>query len=116
MALNERLSGPEIEAIRQAFARFRSLAATARNEADRVRIRAFCRQLTSAGPAAHILSEREVDVLAYAAIGLHNREIAEILLLTPETVKSYLRSCLARLSAHGRHEAVVTARRMGLLP
>jgi len=31
-------------------------------------------------------------------------------------VKSYLRSAMSKLDARSRHEAVVTARRLGLLP
>ena len=34
----------------------------------------------------------------------------------PETVKSYLSSAMVKLDAHTRHEAVVRARRLGLLP
>ncbi len=41
---------------------------------------------------------------------------AERLGLRPETVKGYLRSAMRRLGAHSRWEAVVAARRAGLLP
>jgi DNA-binding CsgD family transcriptional regulator len=62
------------------------------------------------------LSAREVDVLAQAALGCSNREIATRLSLRPETVKSYLGSAMTKLDAHTRLEAVVHARRLGLLP
>ena len=42
--------------------------------------------------------------------------IAERLSVKPETVKSYLRSAMSKLDAHSRREAVVAARRLGLLP
>lgn len=67
------------------------------------------------GPAP-ALAPRELDVLAYVALGCTNGEIARRLSLRPETVKSYLRSAMTKLGAHTRHEAVVHARRRGLLP
>jgi DNA-binding CsgD family transcriptional regulator len=62
------------------------------------------------------LSARELDVLAHVALGCTNAEAAKRLSLKPETVKSYLRSATAKLSAHTRHEAVAKARRARLLP
>ncbi|WP_260635186.1 helix-turn-helix transcriptional regulator [Streptomyces angustmyceticus] len=62
------------------------------------------------------LSPREVDVLACVASGATNAVVAERLGLRPETVKSYLRSCMRKLGAHTRLQAVVAARRVGVLP
>ncbi|MFI6869055.1 response regulator transcription factor [Nocardia sp. NPDC050406] len=62
------------------------------------------------------LAPRELDVLAQIALGCTNIEAAQRLSLKPETVKSYLRSAMTKLGAHNRHEAVVSARRRGLLP
>ncbi|UNO39356.1 helix-turn-helix transcriptional regulator [Streptomyces sp. MST-110588] len=62
------------------------------------------------------LSPREVDVLACVASGATNAEVAERLGLRPETVKSYLRSAMRKLGARTRLQAVVAARRTGLLP
>lgn len=62
------------------------------------------------------LAPRELDVLAQIALGCTNLEAALRLSLKPETVKSYLRSAMTKLGAHNRHEAVVNARRHGLLP
>lgn len=62
------------------------------------------------------LAPRELDVLAQIALGCTNIEAALRLSLKPETVKSYLRSAMTKLGAHNRHEAVVNARRHGLLP
>ena len=62
------------------------------------------------------LSPREMDVLAAVALGGSNAEVAQRLSLRPETVKSYLRSAMRKLDAHTRHQAVVKARRMNLLP
>ncbi|CND44983.1 response regulator containing a CheY-like receiver domain and an HTH DNA-binding domain [Mycobacterium tuberculosis] len=69
-----------------------------------------------AAPRSPVLSPRELDVLAYVAIGCTNAEAAERLGLLPETVKSYLRSAMRKLDSHTRLEAVTAARRAGLLP
>ncbi|WP_143660745.1 response regulator transcription factor, partial [Streptomyces fradiae] len=68
------------------------------------------------GGAPVVLAPREVDVLAAVATGATNAEAARRLGLRPETVKGYLRSAMRRLGAHTRLEAVVAARRAGLLP
>ncbi|MCX4659320.1 LuxR C-terminal-related transcriptional regulator [Streptomyces uncialis] len=62
------------------------------------------------------LAPREVDVLACVAAGATNAVAGERLGLRPETVKAYLRSAMRRLGAGTRLEAVVAARRAGLLP
>ncbi|HEY9312870.1 helix-turn-helix transcriptional regulator [Williamsia sp.] len=62
------------------------------------------------------LSRREIDVLAVVSLGSTNAEAAKTLSLRPETVKSYLRSAMQKMGVHNRHEAVVMARRMNLLP
>lgn len=62
------------------------------------------------------LSPRELDVLAQVALGCSNAEVGRRLSLLPETVKSYLRSAMRKLGASTRFEAVVAARRQGLLP
>ncbi|MGN5239803.1 LuxR C-terminal-related transcriptional regulator [Rhodococcus sp. SJ-3] len=62
------------------------------------------------------LSTRETDVLSYVALGCTNAEIARRLAVGSETVKSYLRSAMNKLDVHSRHEAVVVARKLGLLP
>lgn len=62
------------------------------------------------------LAPREVDVLVCVAAGATNAAAGERLGLRPETVKAYLRSAMRRLGAGTRLEAVVAARRAGLLP
>jgi DNA-binding CsgD family transcriptional regulator len=62
------------------------------------------------------LTTRQVDVLALVALGLTNEGIAASLGLSQLTVKSYLRSAMARLGARTRFQAVVEARRQGILP
>ncbi|UYP18638.1 response regulator transcription factor [Rhodococcus sp. Z13] len=62
------------------------------------------------------LTGRERDVLSHAALGCRNAEIADRLSLSVETVKTYMRNVMDKLDVHSRHEAVVEARRQGLLP
>jgi DNA-binding CsgD family transcriptional regulator len=59
------------------------------------------------------LSQREQEALRCAALGLANTEIAELMGLSPGTVKAYLRSVMRKLGSRNRMEAVNTARAMG---
>jgi DNA-binding CsgD family transcriptional regulator len=67
------------------------------------------------GAPAVSLSARELDVLGVVALGCGNAEAARLLRLSVETVKSYLKSAMAKLDSHTRSEAVHRARRAGLL-
>ncbi|MGW0040117.1 response regulator transcription factor [Rhodococcus sp. NPDC003348] len=62
------------------------------------------------------LSPREFDLLSHVALGCRNAEIAERLSLSVETVKTYMRTLMAKLEVGSRQEAVFEARRRGLLP
>ena len=70
---------------------------------------------TSPIPTVH-LSPREQDVLACAALGSTNAEIAAQLGLKEGTVKAYLGTAMSKLDASTRHAAVTRARPIGLLP
>lgn len=75
------------------------------------------RMLDDDTPGADVvLNPREIDVLALAAEGLTYPEIAARLALAPLTVKSYMRNVNQRLGTSSRHQAVVSARRLGILP
>ena len=62
------------------------------------------------------LSPREMDVMAQVALGRRNAHIAKKLGLTESTVKSYLSAAMRKLDATSRYEAVIIARRIGLIP
>ncbi|MEE4026010.1 LuxR C-terminal-related transcriptional regulator [Gordonia sp. PKS22-38] len=62
------------------------------------------------------LTPREQDVLSLAAIGHSNARIAEDLGIGVQTAKGYMKDAMAKLGATTRLEAVVIARRSGLLP
>lgn len=59
------------------------------------------------------LTPREADVLELAAGGAPVDEIAERASLSPGTVRNYLSSCVTKLGAANRHEAVEVARKHG---
>ncbi|MFC5826454.1 helix-turn-helix transcriptional regulator [Nonomuraea insulae] len=110
---------PEWEQLREAHAELRSIAREITDPALRDRLQSVCDRLTSpdGGPVPHNpLSPRELDVLSLVAVGCGNAEVARRLGLSPETVKSYLRSAMRKLGTHTRMETVVSARRAGLLP
>jgi LuxR family maltose regulon positive regulatory protein len=61
------------------------------------------------------LSERELEVLRLVAAGLSNREIAEELFLSINTIKVHTKNIYGKLSVRGRIQAVERARQLGLL-
>lgn len=61
------------------------------------------------------LTKREIDVLTVAGAGMTNVQIAGVLGLALFTVKSYMKSAMHKLGASTRLEAVVLARRDGMI-
>lgn len=71
-----------------------------------------------AGPmptAARNLTKREREILALVAEGMSNREIAERLVLSPETVKSHVAAILEKLGVSDRTQAAIYAVKNGLV-
>jgi DNA-binding NarL/FixJ family response regulator len=68
-----------------------------------------------AGEASDLtaLTAREREVLALLARGLTNKEIAQILMITPNTVKRHLKSLFAKLGVNTRSAASARAIRLG---
>ncbi|WP_246304865.1 response regulator [Nocardioides thalensis] len=59
--------------------------------------------------AALKLTERELDVLRLVAKGLSNRDVAQRLAISENTVKNHVRNMLEKLQLHSRMEAVMYA-------
>ncbi len=68
-----------------------------------------------ARPANLRLSPREREVLACIVEGMHDREIAERLCISPRTVQTHVLGILNKLGAHSRAESVAIAIRNDLL-
>jgi DNA-binding NarL/FixJ family response regulator len=61
------------------------------------------------------LTERECDVLQHVAGGNRNRDIAELLSISEETVKVHVKHIMEKLGANDRTEAVAIAVRRGII-
>jgi LuxR family maltose regulon positive regulatory protein len=76
---------------------------------------AAARTAVVADPAV-LLSDRELDVLAFLPLLLTARGIADEFTVSVNTVKSHVRGIYAKLGVASRSEAVAHARDAGLLP
>ncbi|WP_426181424.1 LuxR C-terminal-related transcriptional regulator [Microbacterium sp. TWP3-1-2b2] len=119
-------SPSRLEELRESFADLRSISADVTDPEMRERLTRLEKRLltvageeppVATGPVSTVhLSPRETDVLACAALGATNAEIASQLGLREGTVKAYLGTAMSKLDASTRHAAVARARRAGLLP
>jgi LuxR family maltose regulon positive regulatory protein len=66
-------------------------------------------------PLTEPLSDRELQVLRCMADGMTNREIANKLVLSLNTVKTHIKNIHGKLDARNRTEAAARARELGLL-
>ena len=71
--------------------------------------------IAEAPPMVEPLSERELEVLQLLAHGHTNQEIARMLVVSVNTVKSHLKNIYGKLGARNRREAVAQARAEKLL-
>lgn len=62
-----------------------------------------------------VLTPREVEVIDLAAIGLSNRQIAEQLCLSEDTILGDMKSIFVKLGAHSKVQAVVLAIAEGII-
>ena len=73
------------------------------------------RQLTRGEQSVSSLSAREVEVLQMIAYGSTNREVAEALHISPQTVKTYLERIFTKLGVSDRTRAVAMALKHGIV-
>jgi DNA-binding CsgD family transcriptional regulator len=62
--------------------------------------------LQDSGESQFVLSAREIEVLQWVAKGKSNQQIADLLYLSPFTVKNHIQNILKRMGAKNRVEAV----------
>jgi DNA-binding NarL/FixJ family response regulator len=86
------------------------------------RVRSLARRLTVARPAAgshgepeHPLTARELEVLALAAEGLAQKQIAHQLSISFKTVGTHMSHIFEKLGVHSRGQAVAVAHELHLL-
>jgi DNA-binding CsgD family transcriptional regulator/uncharacterized protein YjiS (DUF1127 family) len=66
-------------------------------------------------PAPGPLSPSEVAILEFVEAGKSAPQVAVLLGRSDHTIRTHLRNAYAKLGAHGRHDALVKARALGLL-
>lgn len=71
--------------------------------------------VTTAGNAPPLLTEQEMRTLTLIDNGHSNKEIAQLLDVSENTVKFHARNLFAKLNAHSRTSATSVARALGLL-
>ena len=71
--------------------------------------------VTSEEDIQDTLSRREMEVLREIEQGKPNKVIAQVLNLSPATVKAHIRNINGKLGASNRTEAIALARKKGLL-
>lgn len=70
----------------------------------------------TAAQAALGITEREAEVLALLAAGRSNKEIAQALAVSPNTIKTHIARLFEKLEAARRTQAILKARELGLIP
>ena len=105
--------------LRELFAELRELGRAVADPELAHRLEALGHRILPRGMSVSVptaLSPRELDMLAQVALGKRNGQIASQLGLTEATVKSYISTAMRKLNASSRYEAVIAARRAGLIP
>jgi DNA-binding NarL/FixJ family response regulator len=73
------------------------------------------RQALHPGTSPDDLTPREVEILQHLALGQANKDIADALCISEETVKTHVGHVLSKLQVENRAQAVVQALKRGLV-
>lgn len=109
--LQQNVASDHIERILDAFEENKHLAVT----------KALVPDISSASiptsqPLLEPLSNRELEILELLAKRLQNKEIAQELFISAETVKTHLRNIYQKLSVNNRRQAIDQAKHLGIIP
>ena len=114
--LHRRAQGDDLEKARSLLADALTESRTLGMNALTPRIEALLESIVTPTPAFPCgLTEREVGVLRLMAMGRNNREIGQVLAISPNTVANHVRSILEKTYTANRTEAAAFANREGLL-
>jgi DNA-binding NarL/FixJ family response regulator len=72
------------------------------------------REASRADSELNVLTAREHEVLELLARGMTNKEIAQVLVITTNTVKRHLKSIFGKLDVHTRSAAAAKAVSAGI--
>ena len=70
---------------------------------------------SASGMSTEALSGRELEILSLFAGNQSNREIAEMLFISPGTVKRHAHNIYGKLAVNNRHDAVSKSKGLGIL-
>jgi DNA-binding NarL/FixJ family response regulator len=104
--------------IERAYAEYQLFACLEKQAFDRKTFRSTvdkARLLRDAGSGLQALTGREREVLVLLASGMTNKEIANALVITPNTVKRHLKSLFIKLDINTRSAASAIAIRAGIV-
>ncbi|MEZ4678740.1 MAG: response regulator transcription factor [Caldilineaceae bacterium] len=79
------------------------------------RLRTAAAGQTDPALVAH-LTAREQEILRHIGLGESNEELAEMLLITPATARTYVSRLLSKLNVRDRSQLVILAYESGLVP
>lgn len=71
---------------------------------------------SSSTESVGLLTEKEIELIRYLAMGMSNKEIADRLFYSEKTVKNYLSIIFQKLHLRDRTQVAIFALRQGLLP
>ena len=104
--------------IERAYSEYQLFACLEKQAFDRKTFQStvkHARLLREAGSGLQALTGREREVLALLARGMTNKEIANALVITPNTVKRHLKSLFIKLDVNTRSAASAIAIRAGIV-